>query len=320
MARVWWRSRARSSAPSMISQWIFPCSGSIADQNHRQYAIDVSGKSGGAGAGRSFDVGPSSDHSRPALIGSPLKRWNVVMPMPGFTSASSISEGRMTAVSLPCSSCGAPAGTPLIANTRSSEILRSTAVLSRLGFERAKCKASPCVSGRERDITVSFAGAKARGARSCEVKTTMPDHQSQENVSRRKALKIIVGSASAAVSLPVLGETAPRNSAPACHAATHTQALAGAARAAKFLGEGQVKTLEALSETIIPADEHSPGAKAARVWEYIDAIIVDADESVKGLWTQGLAAVDKMAEREYQKAFADCAPVHSAVACGLLLF
>ena len=35
----------------MISQWIFPCSGSITDQNHRQYAIDVSGKSGGAGAG-----------------------------------------------------------------------------------------------------------------------------------------------------------------------------------------------------------------------------------------------------------------------------
>ena len=72
--------------------------------------------------------------------------------------------------------------------------------------------------------------------------------------------------------------------------------------------ESQVKTLEALSETLIPADEHSPGAKAARVWEYIDAIIVDADESAKSLWTQGLAAVDKLAEREYQKAFADCAP------------
>jgi len=136
----------------------------------------------------------------------------------------------------------------------------------------------------------------------------MPDHQSQENVSRRKALKIIVGSAGAAVSLPVLGETAPRNSAPACHAATRPQASAGAARSAKFLSEGQVKTIEALSETIIPADEHSPGAKAARVWEYIDAIVADADESAKSLWTQGLAAVDKMAEREYQKAFADCAP------------
>jgi len=137
----------------------------------------------------------------------------------------------------------------------------------------------------------------------------MPDHQSQENVSRRKALKIIVGSAGAAVSLPVLGETAPRNSAPACHVSARAQASAVAtARAPRFFSEGQVKTLEALSETIIPDDEHSPGAKAARVWEYIDAIIADADESAKSLWTQGLAAVDRMAEREYQKAFADCAP------------
>ncbi len=136
----------------------------------------------------------------------------------------------------------------------------------------------------------------------------MPDHQSQENVSRRKALKIIVGSAGAAVS-PLVGIAAPRSGAPACHVSARAQAsAAAAARAPRFFSEGQVKTLEALSETIIPADEHSPGAKAARVWEYIDAIIADADESAKSLWTQGLAAVDRMAEREYQKAFADCAP------------
>ena len=137
----------------------------------------------------------------------------------------------------------------------------------------------------------------------------MPDHQSQENVSRRKALKIIVGSAGAAVSPLVAGVAAPRSGAPACHISARAQASAvAAARAPRFFSEGQVKTLEALSETLIPADEHSPGAKAARVWEYIDAIIVDADESAKSLWTQGLAAVDKLAEREYQKAFADCAP------------
>ena len=133
--------------------------------------------------------------------------------------------------------------------------------------------------------------------------------ESQDNVSRRKALKIIVGSAGAAVSLPVLGESGPPTSMAACHITPRAQAAAPSAiRTPKFFNEGQVKTLEALSETIIPTDDHSPGAKAARVWEYIDEIIADSDQSSKSLWTQGLSAVDTLAERAYQKKFAGCAP------------
>jgi hypothetical protein len=136
----------------------------------------------------------------------------------------------------------------------------------------------------------------------------MSESRSQDPVSRRKALKIIVGSAGAAVSLPVLHESGARACAAECHVARPAAAPFGPARAPKFFNESQVKTLEALSETIIPADQHSPGAKAARVPEYIDEIIADADESTKSLWTLGLTAVDKMAEQEYQKKFADCAP------------
>ena len=37
---------------------------------------------------------------RPGLIASPLKRWKVSIPMPGFTNTASISLGRMTLVSV----------------------------------------------------------------------------------------------------------------------------------------------------------------------------------------------------------------------------
>ncbi len=77
---------------------------------------------------------------------------------------------------------------------------------------------------------------------------------------------------------------------------------------AKYFNAQQVRTLEALSETIIPADEHSPGARAARVWEYMDDLVADSDPTAKSFWTQGLAAIDRMAELEHGKKFAECTP------------
>ena len=137
----------------------------------------------------------------------------------------------------------------------------------------------------------------------------MAEVPTRDNVTRRSALKIIVGSASAAVSLPALGGTGPRPSAPACLGAPQAStAVASPARAAKFFNEGQARTIDALAETIIPADGHSPGAKSARVWEYIDEIVADSDDSTKRLWMEGVAAVDRIAEQAHQQMFADCSP------------
>ncbi len=130
--------------------------------------------------------------------------------------------------------------------------------------------------------------------------------QPDDTVSRRKALKIIVGSASAAVTLPGLGDGDPRSAAPLCHIAPPAAEVP--LYNAKYFNAQQVRTLEALSETIIPADEHSPGARAARVWEYMDDLVADSDQTTKTLWTQGVTAVDKMAELEHGKKFVECAP------------
>ncbi len=132
----------------------------------------------------------------------------------------------------------------------------------------------------------------------------MSESEPQEEVSRRKALKIIVGSATTAVSLPVIGEGAARVAAPTCHITSPAAQMP--THTPKFFRPEQIRSLEALSETIIPADDHSPGAKAARVWEYIDEIVAEAGKETKDLWTRGLALLNEMAQTEHGKDFGDC--------------
>ncbi len=132
----------------------------------------------------------------------------------------------------------------------------------------------------------------------------MGENHLADQLSRRRALKILVGTASAAASLPVIGEGAARVAEPLCHMARPAAELP--THRPQFFRTEQIRTLEALSETIIPADEHSPGARAARVWEYIDETVADADTRTKDLWTQGLTFLDGIAEREHGKNFEDC--------------
>jgi hypothetical protein len=55
---------------------------------------------------------------------------------------------------------------------------------------------------------------------------------------------------------------------------------------------------------IIPADEHSPGARAAKVAEYIDERLAESfDEAPKQQWRQGLKLVDQMSQEMNGKTF-----------------
>jgi hypothetical protein len=55
-----------------------------------------------------------------------------------------------------------------------------------------------------------------------------------------------------------------------------------------FTAEEQA-LLERLMELIIPADDHSPGAKAARVPAFADLMISTGPDRAKALWRAGLA-------------------------------
>lgn len=143
----------------------------------------------------------------------------------------------------------------------------------------------------------------------CRAIKKMAETPPQDNVSRRKALTVMVRSAGIAASLPFLRESGLRQVATTCHVAPQASAPAATAEhAPRFFSEDQIKTLDAISETIIPADEHSPGARAARVWEYIDQIVADSQDQTKRLWTDGLASIDNAAVEAQQKKFADCSP------------
>lgn len=64
--------------------------------------------------------------------------------------------------------------------------------------------------------------------------------------------------------------------------------------------------VEELTETIIPADSHSGGAKAAKVADYIDGFLRQTfDENQRALWREGLRLVDLMSRHYSGKAFVD---------------
>jgi hypothetical protein len=57
-----------------------------------------------------------------------------------------------------------------------------------------------------------------------------------------------------------------------------------------FFTSEELALLERLMEIIIPADDHSPGAKAARVPAFADLMISTGPDRAKVLWRSGLAA------------------------------
>ena len=78
----------------------------------------------------------------------------------------------------------------------------------------------------------------------------------------------------------------------------------GALPALKVLSATEFATLETLVEAILPADERSPGAKEARVADYIDLLLSESEDEVKGPWFAGLSALDGLALARFGKPFA----------------
>jgi hypothetical protein len=78
---------------------------------------------------------------------------------------------------------------------------------------------------------------------------------------------------------------------------------AHAAPQPKVLTSAQFQTLEALVELIIPTDDRSPGAKQARVADYIDLLLSESEPELTLLWIGGLAALDGEASARFKAPF-----------------
>jgi gluconate 2-dehydrogenase gamma chain len=62
-----------------------------------------------------------------------------------------------------------------------------------------------------------------------------------------------------------------------------------------FFSKDDFATLELITEILIPADDHSPGAHEAGVAKYIDRMVAEAfDPEEKSNWEQGLALINEL--------------------------
>jgi len=121
-------------------------------------------------------------------------------------------------------------------------------------------------------------------------------------ITRREAIKSIGAGAGVIASLPVLGVAQDHSAhGPARQSAPRP----AAAQPLKFFTEEENKTIIEMSERIIPADESSPGAKAAGVSQYIDLIVSESPDTIKQTWRDGLAAINKISRDRAGVNFAD---------------
>jgi len=79
-------------------------------------------------------------------------------------------------------------------------------------------------------------------------------------------------------------------------AAVGTERGLAAGTAPKVFSKEQFAMLDELTELIIPADDHSPGARAAEVAAYLDGRLAESiDDAERTEWRDGLKRIDALA-------------------------
>lgn len=109
------------------------------------------------------------------------------------------------------------------------------------------------------------------------------------DLTRREMIKI---GASAAIAAALTG----------LDANAVVQAAQG--KAPQFFTKEEFALVDELTELIIPADEHSPGARAALVAGYIDFRLSESfEEQPRTLWRDGLKLIERLSQEMHSKSF-----------------
>ena len=119
------------------------------------------------------------------------------------------------------------------------------------------------------------------------------------SVSRRTAIKAL-GASGAAAFLPWLSEENAQ--------AFATLQATKAPPSLKVFTPAQYAAVETLVEAVIPADERSPGAREARVADYIDLALSESEDTQHQQFLEGLAALEAEATTRNGVAFAKMTP------------
>ena len=127
-------------------------------------------------------------------------------------------------------------------------------------------------------------------------KLNQPDPGSPDdpNLTRREIIKLGAGAAIAAAITTQVG-TAVANT--------------GQGKNLLFFTKEEFALADELTELIIPADDHSPGARAAMVADYIDFSLSDSvDEPPRVTWRNGLKLIDQISQEMHGKPFLSATP------------
>lgn len=119
------------------------------------------------------------------------------------------------------------------------------------------------------------------------------------SVSRRTAIKAL-GASGAAAFLPWLSEENAQ--------AFATLQATKAPPSLKVFTPPQYAAVETLVEAIIPADERSPGAREARVADYIDLALSESEDTQRQQFLEGLSALEAEATTRNGVALAKMTP------------
>ena len=128
--------------------------------------------------------------------------------------------------------------------------------------------------------------------------------ENEKKISRRAALKVIAVGVGTTSALQILeNDVLGQHKHPDMQMDRSPVASVPATEVARFFNPQEMETIAAISDLIIPTDEHSPGARAAGVSGFIDLMVNESPNEIKALWRDGLAAVDRMSELQFSAAF-----------------
>ncbi len=92
-------------------------------------------------------------------------------------------------------------------------------------------------------------------------------------------------------------------------AAVPASAQKAASPAPLYFTPVEFRMVDELAEIVIPADDHSPGARAAKVATYIDKSFAESFENEpRRQFREGLKLVDKLSHEMHGKTFLDATP------------
>lgn len=126
----------------------------------------------------------------------------------------------------------------------------------------------------------------------------------EKKMDRREAIKGVAVGVGAVTSLPILNDNASAQGHQ--HRVAAPLVAETTSKAPAFFNKHQYATITELASLIIPTDE-TPGAREAKVNEYIDMIVGESPFEVQKVFLDGLKWLDKTSQQRHKKKFVDLA-------------